>query len=205
MVKQENLSNSPTKGQDLKYVRYQFSNDDVNISFYPAWYQGNFHWSLANRELTVGFETYNLEVLTDSTLAFAKDGFRRFSFISEEKYAALNQTPDTALSINGAKVYIADNHLTPRLKKQFNITEIIKMSDYNIRKEMIFLAKFVVTDKGKVDRVEIVKSINSGFDDQFKSLLQQTNGKWLPAILNNKPVNSQLTYTIHYLDSITDY
>jgi len=205
LIDTENLSTDSTNSEDSKYRRYEFSNDRVYLGFNPAWNGGNYPWSLDNKDLTVGFATYNLEVLNDTCLVFAKAGFKRFKLISEEKYGHLKHQSDTALALHGNTVYIADNYITPRLKKQYNISDLIKMSDYNIKKEIIFLAKFVVTDKGKVDRIEIVNGINNGFDQEFKDLLMKTTSKWAPALLNGKPVNSQLTYTIHYINSITDY
>jgi hypothetical protein len=199
----ENLSDQHVNTEQ-KYERYDFTSNDAYVSFYPGWYGTNVEWSLTDKYLKLGFETYLLETLTDSTLIFSKDGFRRFKLISEEAYSRVKPKPDTTLTLNGRSVYIANDYYTPRLKKQYKISELIKMSDYNIKTEIIFLAKFVVTEKGKIDRIEIVNGINEGFDQEFKKLMLQTSGKWTPLVLNNKPVNSQLTYTIHYLASFTD-
>ena len=202
LVKSENLTHETPITEEVKYHRYYFTGDNVYISAYPGWCSAPYPSALNGNLITVGFANYTIENLTDSTLVFASAGFKRFSLISEAKYARLKVKYDTTTAVEGCKVYIADNYFTPRLKKQYLISDFIKMSDYNIRREIIFNAKFVVSDKGKIERVDIVNDINSGFDQEFKELLMKTSGKWEPAMLNNKAVYSELTYTIHYLDSI---
>src|ERR1700733_2773803 len=63
----DNLSSNPV-APDTLYTRYSFDREKVHVSFYPAWNQYSFAWSLAGNSLTIGYETYLLEELTDSTL-----------------------------------------------------------------------------------------------------------------------------------------
>lgn len=200
----ENLSDQPIS-QDTVYTRYAFSGKSVNISLNPAWNGSEFLWSYSNAPfLTIGFQTYILEEMTDSTLVISAPEFRRFHFISEEAYAK-QQAPDTTTRFNDHTVYVSSKYLTPRLKYHlFNlITD--KCDKLKVgQKAITFRATFIVTDHGKVEDVKIVSGISEGYDSEFLKQMKKTSGDWAPAKIGEQAVYSQMTFEVKYMDSIGD-
>src|SRR5213079_3390348 len=71
-------------GPDTLYTRYTFDKSILYISFYPAWDDYKQEWSVNGNNLTIRFDTYKIEEVTDTSLTIALEGFRRFKFLSEE-------------------------------------------------------------------------------------------------------------------------
>ncbi|CAL1520689.1 hypothetical protein [Chitinophaga sp. MM2321] len=207
-IRIESVDLSPAaQAPDTNYARYTFGNKDVHISFYPAWSDFSFLWSLTNHSLTIGIETYLLEELTDSTLVFYKENFRRTRFVSETLYSKRTK-PATTRPFHDQVVYVASNYLTPRYKKEKSLQTTIGSlleKAYSVNHKITFLARFIVTTQGRIDRVEIVNGISPEFDNEFIKQIGKTSGDWYPAKIDNMPVNCEMTYTIKYLDSIVPY
>ena len=89
-VSTENLSNQEI-GPDTLYTRYSFGKSSLNISFNPGWDDYTQTWSSNNNNLTIGFDTYKVELLHDTALIIALDGFRRFKFLCGE-FEAMKQS-----------------------------------------------------------------------------------------------------------------
>ena len=62
--------------------------------------------------------------------------------------------------------------------------------------------KFIVTEGGKIENVRILKGISEGFDADIVNELRNSTKDWTPATYNSKPVQTEMTYQIKYLDSI---
>lgn len=63
-------------------------------------------------------------------------------------------------------------------------------------KDATLLIDVLVTDKGKVAKVDFVKADVSICNDAIKQIVEQSN-QWIPAKIGNKPVNSYLQLTIN--------
>lgn len=198
-----NLSPDPI-ATDTTYARYSFDENKVNISFNPASNGNSFDWQLTDNSLMVAYETYSIEELTDSTLVFSKENFRRFRFVSEVVYCKY-KTPDITVRFNDQPVYVASNYLTARYKKDKSLYKVIEEEldrHYSVRHKNTFIAKFIVTAKGKIERIEVVKGISAAFDNDVVKLIGKSGGDWHPAKIDTTPVNCEMTFQLNYLDSI---
>ncbi len=199
----ENLSCSPLD-PDTMYIRYTFDRNKVNVSFYPAWDDKVFDWNVDGKNLTLGYDTYVIEELTDSVFIFSLKGFRRFKLVAEEKWN-LRKIPDTVKPLNGETVYRADTHVTPRYRKNVSFMKAVDehvANNYGINRKNTFIARFVVTREGKIERVVVDNPIVESFGEDFVDFVKSTQKSWTPAKINGVAVNAELTYTIRYLDSI---
>ena len=79
----ENLS-QVVMDPDTLYSRYTFDKSKLYISFYPGWDDYKQDWSIRKNKLTIGFSTYRVNELTDTSLVIVADGFRKLSFLAEE-------------------------------------------------------------------------------------------------------------------------
>lgn len=200
----ENLSGKVT-GPDTLYTRYCFDKSSLYVSFYPGWDDYKLNWTLKENDLTIGFDTYKIEALTDSTLTIALEGFRRVKFWAEnylcqqEKYLILLD------SFNNAPVYKANNYITPRYANHVSFQHAIgkALEQENIKRAAYFMATFIVTDKGKIENVRVVNGINSEFDTDVVNFIKKTSGNWIPANFKGVPIQTQTFYEIKYLRSLT--
>ena len=64
---------------------------------------------------------------------------------------------------------------------------------------------FIVTDEGKIEDPEILKSVAPGFDDGIIKELLKTSKRWTPAMFNGKPIQSLMIFKIKFLDSLNQY
>ena len=200
----ENLSKEPML-KDTTYTRYTFGEKVVKISFYPGWNQQEYIWSYRTAPfLAVGYQTYILEEMTDSTLVFYAPEFRRFRFISEEAFRKL-AVPDTIARFDNHTVYVASKYLTPRYKDNLNYLITSKCDNLKVGQQAItFQATFIVTDRGKVEDVKIINGISEGYDGEFIRQIKKTSGDWTPAKVGDHAVYTQMTFEVKYLDSLGD-
>ncbi len=63
-------------------------------------------------------------------------------------------------------------------------------------KDANIIIDVLITDKGKVAKVEFVKAEVSLCNDDIRSAIEKTT-QWIPARINNKPVNSYLQLTVN--------
>jgi hypothetical protein len=188
---------------DTTYIRYTFSKNVVYICFSPGWNDNQHPWNLSGNQLTIGISTYTVENLTDSTLTIFIPGFRRIILDDEEYLTRKAENLQVVDQLNGEPVYQATKYVTPRFKvENFRRTIEQNLEGYNIRKATIFIASFIVKKDGTVDKVQVIEGITSGFDAEVCKQLIKTSKKWKPAVYNGQPVQTQMTYTIKYLDSI---
>jgi len=191
------------KLQDTLYTRYTFHKGDAYISFYPGWNGSPNTWSADGDQLTIGFTTWSIEALTDSTLTISQAGFRRMVFYAEDYLAR-----DTAHLVrigefNNEPLYKANKYITPRYKKtEFRAFIEKDLEGYNIKKANYFAVSFIISKTGAVEDIRVIKGITEGFDASVIGQLKKTSGSWTPATFQGKPIQSQLIFDIKYLDSI---
>lgn len=202
----ENLSNRPAE-PDTMYLRYTFSKTALDISFSPAWDDYKQNWSVTSNKLTIGYDAYTIEELTDSTLTISLEGFRRVRFMSEDYLNNQEKYLVSAGEYNGKPLYKANRYITPRYsgKEQFRQFVQKNAEGYNIKKATYFFATFIVTESGKVENVKIVKGITDGFDRDITKQLLKTSKDWKPATFQGKPIQVEMYYDIKYLDSLTPF
>jgi len=204
-TKVENLSNGPIE-PDTLYTRYTFTKSDLKFSFNPAWDDYKQTWALNGNALTIGFDNYRIEELTDTSLVYALDGFRRFRFLAEEYLSESDKFLDSIGEYKGKALYKANKIITPRYKKESLRNEIGKsLEGYSIKKGVYFSATYVITEEGRVENVQIVNGITDGFNNAFIKQLVKTSKDWRPAAYKGKPIQTQMLYEIKYLNSIIPY
>ena len=202
----ENLTN-PGAEPDTLYTRYTFLKSDLMISFYPAWDTYPQTWSVDGTNLTIGFDTYTIEELTDTTLTIMLPAFRRVRFVAEDYVSSKKEYLDSIGTYNGKPLYRANNFITPRYTKKEIFRHRIQknVEGYHIKNASYFKATFVVTEEGKVENVKVVNSISEGFDREIVNQLLSTSKRWKPAYFDSKPIQTEMFYDIKYLKSVTPY
>lgn len=204
-VSTENLSDKPI-APDTLYTRFAFGKHEVKFSFYPGWDDYRQPLTRQNNDLTIGFDTYQIEELSDTSLTIALAGFRRYRFLAEEYLNSKDENLQALGEYNGKPLYRANRYITPRYKREGLRDEMQKnLEDYHDGKAAYFLATFIVTMEGKVEHVQIVRSISEGFDREFVRQLLKTSKDWQPATFKGQPVQTQMSYDIKYLQSLVPY
>lgn len=202
----ENLSEKVV-APDTLYTRYTFNKSTLNISFYPGWDDFKQTWSIANNKLTIGYDTYTIETLTDSTLTITLDGFRRMKFMSEDYLS--NQDKHLVLlgEHNGRPYYKANHYITPRYTGKTAFRDFLQknVEGYNIKMASYFRLTFIVTENGAIENVKIINSITEGFDKEITKQLMKTSKDWKPATFQGKPIQTEMFYDIKYLNSLTPF
>lgn len=202
-TKVENLSQTEIE-PDTLYTRYTFDKSKLFISFYPGWDDFQQDWSINKDNLTIGFDTYHVEEFTDSSLSLQLDGFRKYTFLSEEYLSSQDEYLDSIGIYNDKPLYKANNFITPRYLKGKSLREVLEQntSGFNIKKANRFLLTFIVTEKGEIENIKIVKGITEGFDNEIMKQLQKTSKNWRPAYFKSKPIQTEMFYEIKFLDSL---
>jgi hypothetical protein len=204
-IKVENLSGQAIDPEP-EYIRYTFTPSELKFSFYPAWDDYKHAWSYQDKQLTIVFDTYRVEELSDTSLVFALDGFRRFTFRAEDYLASRLESLDSIGQYNGKPLYKASNIITPRYKKDALRNRVEdKLDVYRNKKAAYFSATYVVTDEGKIENIQIINGLTEGFNEAFTRNLSKTSKNWKPAFYKGKPIQTQMSYEIKYLDSIVPY
>lgn len=202
----ENLSANPV-GPDTLYTRYTFEKNSLKMSFYPGWDSFKQTWSVNDKEVIIGGSHYVLETLNDSILVFSLDGFRRFRFMAEDYFNNQDKYLVPLGEYNGKPFYKANNYITPRYTGKESFRDFIQKNTggYNIKKAIYFLATFIITEEGKVENVKIIKGITDGFDKEIAKQIMKTSKNWRPAYFQGKPIQTEMSYDIKYLDSSIPY
>jgi hypothetical protein len=188
-------------------MRYTFEKSKVYISFYPAWETYTLDWSVTGNFVTIGFATYNIEELTDTSLTIMQEGFTRIKFLTEEYLNSKENNLIPAGEVNGKPFYKANKIVTPRYEKKASLYDVLKKNTdgYNMKKEAYFLLTFVISEEGKVENVKVEQSIAEGFDAEVIKNLMKTSKDWKPAIYKGKPVATQMQFDIKYLKSASPF
>ena len=199
----ENLSQKEVEADTL-YTRYTFDKSKLYISFYPGWDDYVQEWSINKKDLRIGFDTYNIEELTDTSLIIKLEGFRKVSFLAEDYLSSQQKHLDSIGVYNGRTLYKANQFITPRYIKGISLRNILQKNTegYNIKKATNFLLTFIVTEDGKIENIKIIKGITYGFDNEIIKQLQKTSKDWKPAKFRSNPIQTEMFYEIRYLDSI---
>ncbi|HVU58179.1 MAG TPA: energy transducer TonB [Puia sp.] len=189
---------------DTTYTRYTFLKKNAIISFTPNWDGASYDWSLDGNKLTLGFGSWEIEELTDSTLTLTQPEYSKIKLCAEEYLVRDSARLIQVGEFNNEPVYKGTWYVTPRWKKGSLEGYIHKaMSVYEIRKASYFEASYIITKQGTVENVKVLSSIIPDFDATVVDLLKKTSGQWIPAAFHGQPVQTQLIYHIKYLDSIT--
>ncbi len=199
----ENLGQTELE-PDTLYTRYTFDKAKLFISFYPGWDDFQQEWSISHESLTIGFDTYHIDELTDTSLVIKLNGFRKISFLAEDYLAHQAKYLDSIGIHNGRTLYKANRFITPRYLKGKSLSKSIQKDTdkYNIKKATLFLLTFIVTESGKVENIKVLKGITYGFDAEVIKQLQSTSKDWKPAKYRSIPIQTEMFFEIKYLDSI---
>ena len=189
---------------DTLYLRYTFDKPKLYISFYPGWDDYQQEWSTKKDNVTIGFDTYHIQELTDTSLIIKLDGFHKLTFLAEEYLSCQEKYLDSIGDYEGKPLYKANKFITPRYSKGKSLGELLQKNTggYNIKKAILFLLTFIVTENGEVENIQIVKGISSGFDSEIIKQLRSSSGDWKPARYKSNDIQTEMFYQIKYLDSI---
>lgn len=198
----ENLSDREV-APDTAYTRYTFEKSKSYVSFQPAWESYAINTSIEGNFLTIGFGTYNIEELTDTSLIIAQEGFRRIKLLSEDYLNSREDNLQQLGELNGKPFYLANKVVTPRYKKETPLSQVLSKNTegYDFTKVSYFLMTFVVTEEGKIEHVKVENGLAEGFDAETVKNLLKTSKDWKPAYYKGKPVATQIHYDIKYLPS----
>lgn len=201
----ENLSTEPR--EDVSYIRYTFEKSKVYVSMNPAWETYTLDWSVTQNFVTIGFATYIIEELTDTSLTIMQEGFTRIKFLTEEYLNSKENNLSPAGEFNGKPFYKATQIVTPRYEKKTSLDYLLRKNTegYNIKKEAYFLLTFVISEEGKVENVKVEQSIAEGFDAEVIKNLMKTSKDWKPAYYQGKPVATQMQFDIKFLKSFSPF
>lgn len=194
----------PETDTDTTYTRYTFDRSNLYISFNPAWDTYKQEWSIDGNQLTIGFDRYTIEALTDTSLTIALAGFRRVEFLSEEYLNSQDRNLISLGEFKGKPLYQANNFITPRYSKRTSLRDEIQkgLEISNVRQVTIFLMTYIITEEGKIENIQLVKGIAPEYDRTIMEQLQKTSGRWKPATFKGKPIQTQLFYEVKYLPSL---
>lgn len=193
---------------DTLYLRYTFSKSILKMSFSPGWDTYQQPWSAQDGKLTIGFDTYNIEELTDTSLIISLAGFRRIRFLAEDFLSTQSKYLDSIGMHNNKVLYKANQFITPRYTGKTQFRDFIQnggAKKYNIKKANYFLVTFIITESGKMENIKVVKGISEGFDKEIIKQLAKTEKFWQPAFFNGIPIQTEMFYDIKYLDSFLPY
>lgn len=190
---------------DAPYIRYDFNKTILNISFYPGW--DDVHqqaWSLDEDKLTIGFDTFKIEELSDTSMTIFLENFRRIKFLSEDYLSNQSSYLELVGEYNEKPLYRANNYVTPRYSRGKSFYDEISpnVSDYNIKKATLFQVSFIVNEKGKAENVQIVKGITEGYNKEVIKLILKSSKRWKPAVFQGQAIQTQMLFEIKYLDSL---
>jgi hypothetical protein len=186
---------------DTNYTRYTFQKSSVYISFYPAWNDYKLDWSLTNDIVRIGFEDYKIEEISDTSLTIFSGGFRRIKFLSETYMQQQDSNLIFLKTYNEKPLFKANRYITPRYLDPKSLSKILQQntSGYNINTAYYFLITFIITEKGEVENIQLVKGISDGFDNEVISQLKKTSKHWQPAIYKGQPIQTEMFYDIKYI------
>lgn len=189
---------------DTLYIRYTFDGPNLYISFNPAWDTHKQEWSVSGDQLTVGFTTWTIETLTDTSLIIAQAGFRRMEFLSEEYLSCQDKNLVTLGEYNGKPLYQANKFITPRFLKHTSFSYMVRegLEINNLKEPDNFIVTFIVTEEGKVENVKLVKALFPGHDQEVMERIQKTSKSWKPAYFKGQPVQTQFLYEVRLLASL---
>jgi hypothetical protein len=201
--------NRKPQESDTSYIRYVFDKSVVLYGFEPGWHAMQMPFSLKGDVLTIGFDQWTVETLTDSTLAIFLDGFRRMNFVAEDHLRTKHEYLEQIGEHNGKPLYKANRIVTPRYKKPYPLINDVKKQDrsddYNIRKAGTFLMSFIVTEEGKIEDPKILNGVAAGFDKNIIKELLNTSKRWSPATFRGQPIQARMVLEIRFLDSLQQY
>lgn len=187
---------------DTSYTRFTFDKNKSYISRVPAWNSNPQDWSLDGELLTIGIVTYHIDVLTDSMLVLSSPGFRTMVMKDENRLNRDSANLHEVGKVNGEPLYEANKHITPRFKNG-DLEKLVhgKLSEFSIERASTFRASFTVNKDGTVSDVHVLQGILDAYDKAVVDALSRTSKDWAPAIFDDHPVNTQMIFTLRYLDS----
>jgi hypothetical protein len=200
----EQLNRKATE-PDTNYLRYTFENTVVLYGFEPGWNSMQMPFSIKGKTLTLGFDHWTIETLTDSTLTIFLNGFRRMHFVAETHLQNNERSLVEIGEHNGKPLYKANRSITPRYMKPNALADDIlkqdRSDDYNIRTAGIFMMSFIVDEKGKIQAPQVIRSVAEGYDKNVIRELIKTSKHWKPAIFRGQPVQTRVIFEVQFLDS----
>jgi len=198
--------NEPQIESDTLYIRYTFDGPNAYISFYPGWDTDKFtqEWSVNGNQLTIGFSTYTIETLTDTSLTIALAGFRRMEFLSEEYLSSQDRNLISLGEFNGKPLYLANKFISPRYPKHISLYDKVQegLELGNIRERQNLLISFIVTEEGGIENMQLVNGVSAEHDRTIMERIQKTSKTWKPAYFKGKPIQTQLFFEVKYLPSL---
>jgi|GEM_PF-4972362 len=194
---------------DSLYLRYTFNSNNLLIAFEPESESTVLPYSLIKNKLTISYDEWLVETLTDSTLTIFLPGFRRIYFYSEEYLRSKQKDLVQVGEYNGQPVFKPTPIVTPRYRKDHRLGNDIhkqdRSEDYQLRKAGVFIMTFIVTAEGEIKEPKIIQGVAPGYDEGVIRELLKTSKKWEPARLNGVPVHTLVRHEVKFLDSIRQH
>jgi hypothetical protein len=176
--------------------RYYFVKDKVYLIVGGQTNPSSF--SVAGGTLQIGpAQTFEIEHYADEELVLLErgEGVRQiliprdsFTISGIVKYTYVVQDPDTIYTVRtGIEPVYADGHREFMRTIQEGFTAV---------KAAAFTFTYVVLKDGSIGEVEVTKSTNEKLNKILVKQVKRTSRKWIPATLNGKPINVQMSGNI---------
>ena len=105
--------------------------------------------------------------------------------------------PESYIAKNGERVYISDNyHLVPIFlnSQKSAMTYIYEKFAFPDWRRALFIARAIVTKSGQLTGVRIEESTQPKYNQKLIDAIVSTKGSWLPAKLDNQPINTEVIF-----------
>ncbi|PLK46276.1 energy transducer TonB [Emticicia sp. TH156] len=181
-------------------LRYIFNTDGTVRAVYEG-RSGDRSYKIKNDTLIIGGDTfYKIEQLSDIKLvlqqitADSSANALKIIFTPAHLYN-IGYIPEKYRTRGGDTIYVLKpNYLEPffmdaEMSASAYISDNFDFPEYRAAD---FYTRFIITSKGEVKGIEILRSTSERFNNKLIAAIKKTEGKWKPAIWEGKPVNVEV-------------
>lgn len=158
---------------------------------------------------------FQIEKISNNELVLiqkGKNGFNeenclKYNFVNEKAYQnQLTLTTFDVLYINeNDTIYKASEKIHPKFlgDKSFYdfCSEKIPEKSAVMSTNSLFVSTFIVTKDGEISDIQILENINNRFERQFLKALDKSKKLWIPAEVNGKKVDVQMSMEFKFISS----
>lgn len=194
--------NSPVLDKAIRSIqlRYIFRNNGTLRAVYDG-KAGDRPYTIKNDTLIIGNDTfYKIEQLSDIKLvlqqihADSSAAALKIVFTPAHLYN-IGFMPEKYRTRGGDTIYVLKpNYLEPFfMDAEMSASAYISDNfDFPEFRAADFFTRFIITTKGEVKGIEILRSTSERFNNKLIAAIKKTEGKWEPAIWEGKPVNVEV-------------
>ena len=195
------LTSSISK-RDSAYIKFTFK-DNRKLFFSTIFNELGAEniYILRGNIIDVGFNKYRIEGISAKNLTLIEyengeetSNSVRIYFINEDQY--LNNKSllgNDLLNIGNDTTYIENEKVFPLFYKtetpSLDAYLLSKVEGLSNHQETFFYATFKISSTGKISDIVIHHHVNKAYDSKMTKAIQSTQGYWINAKINQRPVN----------------